>query len=149
MTVVINMHKTSFIFVTCVMSWLWRCHVSLMHTPQVKCYQTSFCEDFKRWTLYGSHCGDTSFTRQLSVAWFIFLCSVLLVLLLNTSQCTVLYQILLQTVNSQIAFRQILQEIKMDLVGFPNDPCEKRTTLSMLLKGEISAHIIYLIVNWM
>jgi len=32
MTVVINMHKPYFIFKTCVMSWLWRCHVSLMHT---------------------------------------------------------------------------------------------------------------------
>jgi len=36
MTVVTNMHKTSFIFLTCVMSWLWRCHVSLMHTPSSK-----------------------------------------------------------------------------------------------------------------
>jgi len=33
MTVVTNMHKTSFIFTTYVMSLLWRCHVSLMHTP--------------------------------------------------------------------------------------------------------------------
>jgi len=33
MTVVTSMHKTSFIFITYdVMSWLWRCHVSLMHT---------------------------------------------------------------------------------------------------------------------
>jgi len=38
MTVVINMHKTSFIFITCVMSGLWRRHVSLMHIIQVKCY---------------------------------------------------------------------------------------------------------------
>jgi len=36
MTVVINMHKTSFIFITCVMSHWWRCHVSLMHTPSSK-----------------------------------------------------------------------------------------------------------------
>jgi len=27
--------KTSFIFITYVMSWLWRCHVSLMRTPSV------------------------------------------------------------------------------------------------------------------
>jgi len=36
MTVVINMHKPSFIFMTYVMSWLWRCHASLMHTPSSK-----------------------------------------------------------------------------------------------------------------
>jgi len=29
-------YKTSFIFRTCVMSWSWRCHVSLMHTPSSK-----------------------------------------------------------------------------------------------------------------
>jgi len=29
-------HKTSFIFITYVKSWLWRCHVSLMHTPSIK-----------------------------------------------------------------------------------------------------------------
>jgi len=33
MTVVINMYKT------CVMSGLWRCHVSLMHTPSSKVLQ--------------------------------------------------------------------------------------------------------------
>jgi len=33
MTAVTNMHKTSFIFITYVMSWLWRCHVSLMTHP--------------------------------------------------------------------------------------------------------------------
>jgi len=31
-----KMHKTSFIFMVCVMSWLWRRHVSLMHTPSSK-----------------------------------------------------------------------------------------------------------------
>jgi len=36
MTVVINMHEMSFIFMTRVMSWLWRCHVSLTHTPSSK-----------------------------------------------------------------------------------------------------------------
>jgi len=36
MTVVINMHKPYFIFKTYAMSWLWRCHVSLMHTPSNK-----------------------------------------------------------------------------------------------------------------
>jgi len=36
MTVVTNMHKTSFIFITYVMSWLWRL---VLCTPlQVKCY---------------------------------------------------------------------------------------------------------------
>ncbi len=30
------MHKTSSIFMTCVMLWLWRCHVSFMHTPSSK-----------------------------------------------------------------------------------------------------------------
>jgi len=29
-------HKPYFIFKTYVMSWLWRCHVSLMHTPSSK-----------------------------------------------------------------------------------------------------------------
>jgi len=39
MTVVINMHKPYFIFKTYVMSWLWRCHVSL-HTPSMyECIQ--------------------------------------------------------------------------------------------------------------
>jgi len=32
----INMRKPYFIFKTYVMSWLWRCHVSLMHTPSSK-----------------------------------------------------------------------------------------------------------------
>jgi len=32
MTVVINTHKPYFIFKT----WLWRCRVSLMHTPSSK-----------------------------------------------------------------------------------------------------------------
>jgi len=36
MTVVTNMHKPYFIFKTSVMSWLWRCCVSLMHTPSSK-----------------------------------------------------------------------------------------------------------------
>jgi len=33
---VINMHKPYFMLKTYVMSWLWRCHVSLMHTPSSK-----------------------------------------------------------------------------------------------------------------
>jgi len=36
MTVVINIHKPYFIFKTYVMSWLWRCHASLIHTPSSK-----------------------------------------------------------------------------------------------------------------
>jgi len=36
MTVVKNVHKPYFIFKTYVMSWLKRCHVSLMHTPSSK-----------------------------------------------------------------------------------------------------------------
>jgi len=35
-TVVINRNKPYFIFKTNVMSWLRRCHVSLMHTPSSK-----------------------------------------------------------------------------------------------------------------
>jgi len=35
-TVVMNMHKPYFIFKTYVIVWLWRCHVSLMHTPSSK-----------------------------------------------------------------------------------------------------------------
>jgi len=42
MTVVINMHKPYFIFKTYVMSWLWRCHASLMHTPSSKVLPTFF-----------------------------------------------------------------------------------------------------------
>ncbi len=48
MTVVIIMHKTSFIFMTCVMSWLWRCHVSLMHTPSSKVLPKLFSHDEKK-----------------------------------------------------------------------------------------------------
>jgi len=40
MTVLINMHEPYFIFMTCVMSWLWWCHVSLMHTPSSKVLPT-------------------------------------------------------------------------------------------------------------
>jgi len=40
MTVVINMHTLYFIFKTYVMSWLWRCLVSLMHTPSSKVLPT-------------------------------------------------------------------------------------------------------------
>jgi len=36
MTTVINIHKESFMFMTGVMSCLWQCHVSLMHTPSNK-----------------------------------------------------------------------------------------------------------------
>jgi len=36
MTKVINIHKDSFMFMTGVMSCLWPCHVSLMHTPSNK-----------------------------------------------------------------------------------------------------------------
>jgi len=47
MTVVTKMHETSFIFITYVMSWLWRCHVSLMHTPSSKVLPIWF----KKWIL--------------------------------------------------------------------------------------------------
>jgi len=36
MTTVINIHKDSFMFMTGVMSCLWQCHLSLMHTPSNK-----------------------------------------------------------------------------------------------------------------
>jgi len=36
MTTVINIHKDSFMFMTGVMSSLWQCHVSLLHTPSNK-----------------------------------------------------------------------------------------------------------------
>jgi len=36
MTTVIKIHKDSFMFMTGVMSCLWHCHVSLMHTPSNK-----------------------------------------------------------------------------------------------------------------
>jgi len=42
MTVVINMHKPYFIFKTYVMSWLWRCPVSLMHASSSKVLSTFF-----------------------------------------------------------------------------------------------------------
>jgi len=42
MTVVINMHKPYFIFKTYVMSWLWRCQVSLMHASSSKVLSTFF-----------------------------------------------------------------------------------------------------------
>jgi len=36
MTTVINIHEDSFMFMTGVMSCLWQCRVSLMHTPSNK-----------------------------------------------------------------------------------------------------------------
>jgi len=36
MTLNDNIHKHSFMFMTGVMSCLWHCHVSLMHTPSNK-----------------------------------------------------------------------------------------------------------------
>jgi len=36
MTTVTNIHKDSFMFMAGVMSCLWQCHVSLMHTPSNK-----------------------------------------------------------------------------------------------------------------
>jgi len=42
--VIITMYKTSFIFMTCVMSWLWRCHVSLMHIPSSKVLSFILCQ---------------------------------------------------------------------------------------------------------
>jgi len=53
-TVVINMHKPYFIFKTCVMSWLWMCHVSLMNTLSSKecslCYKGE-CYKWKQMAL--------------------------------------------------------------------------------------------------
>jgi len=49
MTVVINMHKTSY-----VMSWLWRCHV--MHNPSSKCYpKTKLWRYFLPWKGYAKY----------------------------------------------------------------------------------------------
>jgi len=42
MTTVINIHKDSFMFMTGVMSCSWQCHVSLMHTLQIKCYRSVY-----------------------------------------------------------------------------------------------------------
>jgi len=43
MTTVINIHKDSFMFMTGVMSCLWQCHVSLMHTPSNKVFICLVC----------------------------------------------------------------------------------------------------------
>jgi len=52
MTVVTNMHKTY------VMSWLWRCHVSLMHTPSGKVFPIIINA--------GHHCYNWSLPIRLS-----------------------------------------------------------------------------------
>jgi len=60
MTTVINIHKDSFMFMTGVMSCLWQCHVSRMHTPSNKVFPNIVSgPDLSKWTSRLSWCEYT------------------------------------------------------------------------------------------